>query len=139
MTWLLRALGLVLWVAALYLLLAPVAELISFLPLLDDLLKSAFFVVALLGGLAASAFTIACAWVVARPLAAAALFALIGGGMLAAQGGFATTGAVVSVGLVWGLAAVELVVAAAMAIQDCRYEREMAEQLAQIEKRGAEP
>lgn len=50
-----------------YLMLNPIAELLSFLPFVDGLLKSLFFIVALLVGLVLWGLAVAVAWCVYRP------------------------------------------------------------------------
>mmetsp|Transcript_17250 Transcript_17250/g.40606 ORF Transcript_17250/g.40606 Transcript_17250/m.40606 type:complete len:572 (+) Transcript_17250:73-1788(+) len=65
--WLLRFAAFVLMSLGLYLMLKPVATVLSFLPFIPSLLGTLFFVVALLLGLVLTALTIAVAWISYRP------------------------------------------------------------------------
>ena len=138
--WAVRIIGFTLCIGVgIYLLLKPVAELISFLPLLDGILKHAFAIFALIAAIVLTPVFIALGWVYARPLAASAVFAVVGGIALAAQGGFATSGAIVSVSIFWGIAAIELLYGAWMAFSDYQHREEMRKQIEELEKEGREP
>ena len=137
--WAVRVVGFLLIAVGIYLLLHPVAELISFLPLLDGLLKHAFALFALLAALVLAPLFVALGWVYARPLAASAVFAAVGGVALAAQGGFATTGAIVSVSVLWGIATVELLLGCWQAFSDHRHREEMRRQIQELQKEDAHP
>ena len=137
--WAVRIIGFLCIGVGIYLLLKPVAELISFLPLLDGILKHAFAIFALIAAIVLTPVFIALGWVYARPLAASAVFAVVGGLALAAQGGFATSGAIVSVSILWGIAAIELLYGAWMAFSDYQHREEMRKQIEELEKEGVSP
>ena len=125
-------LGIVFFCVGFFCLLNPVAELISFLPMFDSLLKTAFWIVSIIAGLTLSLATIACAWVYARPLAASVAFAAVGAIVLASQGGFTSTGAEVAVGILFCISVIELLAGIWMAVSDYLHRAEMQRQIAEI-------
>ena len=135
-----RVLGSVLFVLAFVLILNPIAQLVSFLPVLDDLLSSIFFVAALIVGLACAAVTLAGAWVYVRPFAASGLLAGVGTAALWAAGVFDPAKAVTPAGWVFSLApfvfaAGSLGVGCYQLVEECRFDAAVRRELDAIEQR----
>jgi len=122
-----RIVGTVLFVAAFYLILSPIAALFSFFPFLSHLISSLFLLAAILVGVACSLITIGGAWIVAKPLRAFLLFLLLTALYFPAiyYDGASIGPAVFFV----GCAAVALVIALIYAIQDCRFQAAAKKQL----------
>jgi len=122
-----RIVGTILFVAAFYLILSPIAALFSFFPFLSHLISSLFLLAAILIGVACSLITIGGAWIVAKPLRAFFLFLLLTGLYFPAiyYDGASIGPAVLFV----GCATVALVIALVYAIQDCRFQAAAKKQL----------
>jgi hypothetical protein len=74
-----RLVGTILFIAAFYLILNPIAVLFSFIPFLGSLIKTMLMLAAFIVGLSCSLITIASAWLVVKPLRACIGFILLGG------------------------------------------------------------
>jgi len=74
-----RFIGFVLMWLGLYLILKPIADILSFIPFVSNILKSFFWVVSLLVTLVLSSITIALAWVWFHPEVLSGILAAVGG------------------------------------------------------------
>lgn len=73
-----RVVGIVLFIAAFYLILHPIAALFSFIPFLGKLIASLFIVAAILVGLTCALLTMVGAWMVVKPARACMGFLFLG-------------------------------------------------------------